>query len=97
VAAEFYLASTSVRSGVGLFCWGVASVYGKEEGGLDTAVWLDVLREEALGGNGRFTTCLHHRLIKQPCRQSGRFHGHSQQWQYRPDELPKWPLPRALV
>jgi hypothetical protein len=35
----------------------LASVYGKEDWGADTAVWLDVLREEALsvGGNGRFS------------------------------------------
>ena len=32
----------------------LASVYGKEEGGSDTAVWLDVVREEVVGGNGRF-------------------------------------------
>ena len=31
------------------------SVYGKEnETGADTAVWLDVLREESVPGNGRF-------------------------------------------
>jgi hypothetical protein len=42
---------TSARSGVGLFCWGRGQCVW--EGGSDTAVWLGVLREEALGGNGR--------------------------------------------
>ena len=33
----------------------LGSVYGKEgEAGADTAVWLDVVREETVGGNGRF-------------------------------------------
>ena len=33
----------------------MGSVYGKaNETGADTAVWLDVLREESIPGNGRF-------------------------------------------
>jgi hypothetical protein len=31
----------------------LASLCGKEDWEADTAVWLDLLREEALGGNGR--------------------------------------------
>ena len=35
------------QNGAGRFCWGaLASVYGKEDGGADTAVWLAESKEE---------------------------------------------------